>query len=103
MANAALQAALARDAATVLADWSTVVFAGVTTSGILSQRDRLEDLSGGGMQAVGRFTALRVKAGSISPEIGDTVVVDGVSYRVDFPMDSTPDGAFTDYAVVRIT
>jgi hypothetical protein len=103
MANAALAAAFARDAATMLADWSTVVSSGVTTSGILSQRDKLEELPGGGMQVVGRITVLRVKALSIEPANGDTVTVDGVSYRVDYPMDSSPDGAFTDYAVVAIT
>lgn len=101
MANAALRAALARDAATFLGDFgSTVTFGSLSAPGVLSLRD--DPVEQGGFVVMQRRTVLRIVAGAL-PGLGDAqkVTVDGVTYRVDGDaMPVPPDGVHVDFLLV---
>lgn len=101
MPNAALQAALLRDAATVLNDFGTTVVNGSTsTTGILDQRDEAEEA--GGFIVQQRRLVLKIVTGSGGTIVDGTVLtVDGREYRVDgngIPV--APDGVHTEYRLV---
>lgn len=101
MPNASLQAALTRDAATLLNDFGTTVVNGSTsTTGILDTRDEGEEV--GGFIVQQRRLVLTIVTGSGGTIVdGTTLTVGGRDYRVDgngIPV--APDGAHTEYRLV---
>ena len=101
MPNAALQAALLRDAATMLTDFGTTVVNGSTsTTGTLDQRDEAEEQNGFVVQQ--RRLVLTLVTGTGGAIVDGTVLtVGGRRYRVDgngIPV--PPDAAHTAYRLV---
>jgi hypothetical protein len=98
MPNAALQAALARDAAVFLNDFGVTVTNGDTSfTGTLTQRD--EEVEVNGFRTFRRRTFLLAATGSTGPITdGTKLVIDGRTYRVEGnPMPVPPDGLHTEY------
>lgn len=100
MANPELQAALAADASTLLADFGTTVVNGASTAtGLLSSREVVVEEAGFGVPR--RQHVLRLKAGDGGTiEVGTVLTIGGADYRVDGIEPVAPDFLFTDYVVV---
>lgn len=98
MANAALHAALAKDAGVFLNDFGTVVLNGdVSFTGMLSTRDEPTDVNG--MTVYRRRTVLTVVTGVGGPITdGTLLVINGRTLRVEgHPTPVPPDGVHTEY------
>jgi hypothetical protein len=94
----------ADDALTFLEDWDTpVVLGGVSSFGILSRREVLENDHAGGQVQVTR-ECVRV-ATAVFPVIAvdAAITIDGVAYQVRYPELVPPDDVFTDVWVVKVS
>lgn len=101
MGNAALQAALLRDAGTFLADFGTTVTNGAHEApGVLDVRDVPEE-GAGGIVVMQRRTILRMTAGTGGTIAdGTTLVIGGVTYRVEGDgVPVAPDGVHVEYVL----
>lgn len=100
MGNPALQALLARDAATMLGDFgTTVTFGTVRTTGVVDVRDEPAEVQGGAI-VMQRRTVLRLVTGALALTDGSVVTVGTRAYRVEgngTPV--PPDGLHTDYTL----